>query len=253
MKKSLIPLLCAATIFLSACAAPPPKITPEQIAAQQRAAQELKNSIAAITKVEIFYPVEYRYEVVLARLASSGGSGFGLVGALVNLAVDASQKGNYLLRSDEFTQKVKALPDYSDIATSTVKKTAELLTQTGREVKISQMPAVKDDAVLILPKDVFATQEFGVLLIRPLHDLIAIDAYSSYKPTVTYEFKLQDSSGKVVWTDKVSQRREDIAYTTYSNLLEKTADAFSVLQKMSEAVPFEMLKKLNSAGADQTK
>lgn len=253
MKTLLVSLLCASSILLGACATPPPKLTSEQIAAQQRAEQELRNAIAAITKIEIFYPVEYRYEVVLAQQASSGQSGFGLLGALVNLAVDASQKGNYQLRSDEFTQKIKALPGYTDIATDTVKKTAELLRGTGREVKISSMPAVKDDAALSLPKGISAAPEFGVLLVRPLHDLIAIDAYSSYKPTMTYEFKLQDSAGKAVWTDKVSLRREDISYATYLSLLEKTADAFSVLQKMSETVPSEMLKKLNSAGATQYK
>ena len=239
-------ILCSVTFALGACATSPPKLTLEQIATQQRAEQELKNAIAAVTKIEIFYPVDFRYDVVLAQNATSGQSGFGLLGLVVNLAVDASQKGNYEIRSNEFTRKVKALPGYTNIATDTVEKAATLLRDSGREVKISVMPNVKDDASLSLPKSVVVAPEYGVLLVRPLHDLIAMDAYSSYKPTVTYEFKLQDSAGKLIWTDKVSQRKEDVSYSSYSVLSEKIADAFSVLQKMSAAVPAELLKKLTT-------
>ena len=189
----------------------------------------------------------------MAQNATSGQSGFGLLGLVVNLAVDASQKGNYEIRSNEFTRKVKALPGYTNIATDTVEKVAMLLRDSGREVKISVMPNVKDDASLSLPKSVVVTPEFGVLLVRPLHDLIAMDAYSSYKPTVTYEFKLQDSAGKLIWTDKVSQRKEDVSYSSYSVLSEKTADAFSVLQKMSATVPAELLKKLTTPTVKQSK
>jgi hypothetical protein len=253
MNKLFISLLASATILLTGCVATTPQLTAEQIAAQERAEVERKLTISAIKKIEIFYPTDYRYEVVLAQSATTGTNMFGLLGALVDLAVDASKKGTYDLRSNEFTSKVRSLKNYKNTATETVKKTSELLLGTGREVKVTVIPAVKDNSELSIPAGFVASSDYAALLVRPLHDYIAINAYTGYKPSVTYEFKLIDATGKTVWTDKISQRKEDVSYSTYSGLLEGSQDAFSVLQKMTETVPTEFLNRLNAVGSIQKK
>jgi hypothetical protein len=225
--KALVPLLAAAAVLLSGCAA---------TRAPEPSPQARHDATRTATRIELVYNDED-----LLTVMDGGGSAivgwagvFGPVGTLVALGVEVGTRVTRAerieRRTGEFTTRVKqggAVPlnrHFADLV-------AARLRASGREVKLTPVARVdRPDDVLQAP-GFEPTPGYSTLIMRVTTTYGAADMTSSYKPFVAIEQALKNEHQAVLHQTTQTADLDEPAFLAYDGLLQDTTKAQEGLRR----------------------
>ncbi|WP_152680213.1 hypothetical protein [Chromobacterium subtsugae] len=200
------------------------------------------SSAAAIKNIDIYYhKADYG---VMDLDGSSGlqvGGLFGAVGLLASLGAEAASrataKDRSVARSEEFSKLMNSLDGDNDIDLAQAKKLADMLTASGRTVRLVEIKRPQAERLLLdqtpnLPD----SDENAVLVLRTTLGYGAESATASYKSIVVTEYVLQKINGEVVHRGKQTIHDDGQTYMTFSGLKEAYVETHQALGKDAQTI-----------------
>ena len=240
--KNLFVLLTVVSV-LAGCATAPDN---------SAALQARKDTIAAVSKVEIFYNGDDELVVIDAGGSGMAGMGglFGPIGQLMAIGADAASKLSVAeraeARSKEFTAAVKGGTSPRTLNQQFAEKLATHIQATGREVKITPIPRAKGELAIAFP-EVAVTPGYTALLVRITTGYGAVDALSSYRPTIVIEQSLKNVERRNVYFDIYKADIGEPNYMMYGTLLEQHVAAHEGLRQGLVAVADPVSRRMFAA------